>query len=176
MSVSPELVIATGALVTAIGGVARNILRDRAKDALDAAKAQRAAEDAEAERIAARDRTQAEHAEWLRHTVESQIEVARADRERERQECNRRIDQLHTETSELRSHVEQRDTIIDQLRDEIATLRKLAERLAQLVAQIDPYKTPSQAQMDALKETAAKLGLRPSVAPGLVIARGSKGT
>lgn len=131
---------------------------------------------AEAERIIARDKTQAEHAEWLRHTVESQIEIARADRERERQECNRRIDALHTETSELRSHVEQRDTIIDQLRDEIATLRKLAERLAQLVAQIDPYKTPSQAQMDALKETAAKLGLRPSVAPGLVIARGSKGT
>lgn len=172
MSVSPELVIATGALVTAIGGVARNILRDRAKDALDAAKAQRAAEDAEAERIAARDRTQAEHAEWLRHTVESQIEVARADRERERQECNERIDGVKREADELRRHVEERDGVIDALREEIGTLRKLAERLAHLVAQIDPYKTPTAEQMDALRKTATDLGLRPSVAPSLVLARG----
>lgn len=126
---------------------------------------------AEAERIAARDRTQAEHAEWLRHTVESQIEVARADRERERQECNERIDGVKREADELRRHVEERDGVIDALREEIGTLRKLAERLAHLVAQIDPYKTPTAEQMDALRKTAADLGLRPST-PSLVLARG----
>lgn len=130
-----------------------------------AAKAQDDADQREADRIAARERMQVEAADWLRHTVETQIAEAKADREREREECNRRID-------DLRKHVEERDSVIDALRDEIATLRRLAERLAQLVSQIDPYKTPTPEQMDALKETAAKLGLRPSVAPSLVVARG----
>lgn len=126
----------------------------------------------EARRIEARDKTQAEHAEWLRETVEMQMAQLNADRDRERAECTKRIDDQGAEIGKLRDHVEERDTKIDALEKQIDRLLSLAERLLQMVSQIDPYKTPTPEQMDAMRRTAAEMGLRPSVVPSLVVARG----
>lgn len=133
----------------------------------------KADEDAlEAKRIADRNKTQAEHEGWLRETVEMQMAQLNADRERERAECTKRIDDQGAEIEKLRDHVEERDTKIDALEKQIDRLLSLAERLLQMVSQIDPYKTPTAEQMEAMRRTAAEMGLRPSVVPSLVVARG----
>lgn len=155
---TPTLLTAIGAIITAIFAALLPFYREHLKDRREAEKAEKA-------RAEARDRTLAEMQEWAQGVVANAVEA-------ERETYTTIIAQHAERIGTLERHLGDRDAVIDALRAEIEMIRKLAERLAQLVAQIDPYKTPTQEQMQAMRETAERMGLRPSVVPSLVIARG----
>jgi chromosome segregation ATPase len=154
------LISSVGALLGVIG-----------KWALDLYRESNSATEREAARIAARDKTQAENGEWLRATVDDLIRDERAERDRERAECTSRLDGMQEQIEERDGAIDRLTQEVRRLRDALSDVPRLVETLGHLVSRLDPYRTPTPAEMDRIREAATALGLSPQAANGIVIGR-----
>lgn len=136
------------------------------------AEADRADADREKKRIEDRDKTQAEHADWLRDTVEAQIVEAKADRMRERAECTARIDDLEDKLTKSKGAVDELTRQVRRLQDALSDVPDMVERLVIAIFRINPNTTPTAAQLSEIRQRATDLGLTPAAANGLVLVRG----
>jgi type II secretory pathway pseudopilin PulG len=163
--VTPALLTSIGALLTALFAALLPFYRERqrAKAAESQLAETKARIDADAEAASQRMRDTAE--EWMRSKLAELLDdaVTKLD------QCERRSRDQH---DEFTSQLAQIRREFDALRTEHAQCPSLVRDVLRSVAKLDPYRTPTQAEIDGIRTAIRRAGGSESDITGLFGARG----
>lgn len=90
---------------------------------------------------------------------------------RERIECSERMDELQFKIEERNLSIDMLTGEVHRLRDLLAEVPRLVERLSMTIARVGKDRTPTPTEMDTLREMFAKLDARPSLATDILLAK-----
>jgi len=180
---TPEIVTALASLaplVVAIGGIAAVHYRYRGarEQAIEEAKheAREAFEELFREERSLRSTDRDRHiAELDRRDAAHRAEIETIERDSEKR-CAERVDVVrrfaHAEIEKLEAKLAEAEGKLERAAEQLAHVPRIVREVARLVAQLDPYRTPTRTELAALREALARGGMTPSDINGLIAVRG----
>ncbi len=180
MSVTPELIAAVVSVAgSAFALVRMHMTRGQEKERVAEqvrAESREAFEELFREERQLRDAEREQHiAELERRDASHRAEIATIERESEAR-CAERVDVLrrfaHAEIERVEAKLAAAETRLAEAAEALARVPRIVREVARLVAQLDPYRTPTRTELARLREALALGGLTHSDINGLIAVRG----